>query len=124
LSKSDSPRLRKLLDGARHAFSMQGPHGPLADSDRELLGRLAKFVVRRRLASAAILLLESLRPLNYVGSQAMLFLRPFAATLFREGEYEKLAAILERREGLHALIEAIEAMQAAADSQAGKEAKP
>jgi len=68
----------------------------------------------------AVLLLESLRPLNYVGSQAMLFLKPFAATLVREGEYERLAAILERREGLHALVEALEAMQAAADSEAGK----
>jgi hypothetical protein len=56
----------------------------------------------------AVLFLESVRPLNYVGSQALLFLRPFLTPLFAVREYEQVAAILERREGIAALVAAID----------------
>jgi hypothetical protein len=111
LSRAGWPRARRVLSGLRHAFALDGPHGPLTEADRQLLGRLAAFIVRRRLGPAAILFIESLRPLNYIGSQALLFLRPFVVPFLKEAEYERLAAILERREGLGALIEAIETEQ-------------
>jgi len=95
--------------GFRHAFALEGPHGPLTEADRELLRRLAFAIVRRRMSGPAVLFLQSVRPLNYIGSQAMHFLRPFLTPLFNPQQYERLAAILERREGISALIEAIEA---------------
>ncbi len=63
------------------------------------------------MGAPAVLFLSSLRPLNFVGSQAMLFLKPFLTPLFNTQQYERLAAILERREGISALIEAIETAQ-------------
>jgi len=94
--------------GARHAFALEGPHGPLDEADRELLRQLALAIVRRRMVGPAVLFLESLRPLSYVGSQAMLFLRPFLTPLLNTERYDRLAEILERREGVEELVKAIE----------------
>ena len=109
MSRPGWPRAARFVAKLRHAFALEGPHGPLTDADRELLARLAGFVARRQMASPATLFLESLRPLNYVGSQALAFLHPFVGPLFGERDYERLTAVLERREGIAALIEAIEA---------------
>jgi len=108
LSRARWPRVARLARGLRHAFALDGPLGPLTEADRELLARLASFVVKRRMAGPAILFLESLRPLNYVGSQAMVFLRPFIAQALGEKDYGRLAEALERREGIGALLDAIE----------------
>ncbi len=108
MSKARWPRIARLRKSLRHAFSLESPHGPLSDADRELLGRLAQAIARRRLVGPAILFLESLRPLSYVGSQAMVFLRPFLTPLFDPASYERLAEILERREGIEELVQAIE----------------
>ena len=108
----------RLMAGARHAFAMDGPHGPLGEADRELLRRLALAIVARRMSMPALLFLQSVRPLNYVGSQALTFLRPFLTTLFKTADYDRLAAILERREGIGALVEGIEAALARGEDKA------
>lgn len=82
--------------------------GPLTDADRALLAQLAMAIARRRMVMPAILFLESLKPLSYVGSQAMIFLRPFLTPFLNTERYERLTQILERREGLDALVQAIE----------------
>ena len=97
---------------------MDSPHGPLTDEDRDLIGRLAEKIVARGMALPAVLFLQSVRPLNAVGSQAMIFLRPFLTGLFFNPEqYDRLAAILERREALGALVEAVETAQAAREGK-------
>jgi len=102
-------RWQNFRAGLRHAFALRSPLGPLNREDHALLSKLADAVVRRRMAAPAILFLGSLRPLGYMGSQAMVFLRPFATLLFKPSDYERLTAILERREGIDALLNAIEA---------------
>jgi hypothetical protein len=102
-------RWQSFRAGLRHAFALRSPLGPLNQEDHALLSKLAGAIVRRRMAAPAILFLGSLRPLGYMGSQAMVFLRPFATLLFKPSDYERLAAILERREGIDALLNAIEA---------------
>ncbi len=103
---------RRFAAGLRHAFSLKTPHGPLTDEDRALMERLADAIVRRRMATPAVLFLQSVKPLNALGSQAMVFLRPFVAGLFRPEKYDRLTAILERRDGIEMLLAAIEAAQA------------
>ncbi len=105
--------VRKFREGLRNAFDLQSPHGPLTDDDRRLLSRLAGAVVKRRMAAPAVLFLGSVRPLNSVGSQALVFLRPFLTGLFNTEDYDRVVAILDRREGLEALSDAIEAAEAA-----------
>jgi len=104
--------MAKLLAGLRHAFAVDGPFGRLTDADRALLARLAAKVVARQMAGPAILFLESVRPLNYIGSQALVFLRPFLEPFFNPADTRRLAQILERRAGLRALVRAIEAAAA------------
>ncbi len=121
---SDKPdnklsRWQRLRESLRHAFDLHGPHGPLEPEDLELLDRLAEKIVNRRMATPAVLFLQSVQPLNAIGSQAMVFLRPFVTGLFFKPEqYDRIAAIMERREGINALISAIEAAQLAKESTA------
>ncbi len=76
------------------------------------------MVVVRRMATPAILFLGSIRPLNSIASQAMVFLRPFLSNLlFKQADYDRMVEILDRREGIEALMEQIEAAQEAKDRE-------
>jgi hypothetical protein len=57
----------------------------------------------------AILLLESVKPLTFLGSQALLFFEPMVRAFFSVPEYDRVAALLERRESVEALLVRIEA---------------
>jgi hypothetical protein len=64
--------------------------------------------VRYRMTVPAILFLESVKPLSFLGSQAMYFFEPMVRAVFRVPDYERFAAMMERRENLEALLVAIE----------------
>ena len=53
----------------------------VSDAQRAAVERVARFVVRFGLAVPAILALESVRPLSFVGSQFMYLLSPADALL-------------------------------------------
>jgi hypothetical protein len=57
----------------------------------------------------AILLLESMKPLSFLGSQALIFFEPMVRAFFTLPDYERVASLLERRESLEALMVRIEA---------------
>ena len=97
----------RFRTGWANAFAPNA-HGPLTDEDRALLNKIADAVIRRQMETPAILFLQSVRPLNGLGSQALVFLRQFLTSLLKETTYDRVTAILERREGLTALVEAIE----------------
>ena len=59
----------------------------------------------------AILLLESVKPLSFLGSQALLFFEPMVRAFFSVPDYDRAAALLERRESLEALLVRIEAKE-------------
>ncbi len=56
----------------------------------------------------AILFLESVKPLSFVGSQALYFFEPMVRALFSVPEYERFAALVERRENIEVLLVKIE----------------
>ena len=64
--------------------------------------------MRYRMTVPAILFLESVKPLSFIGSQAMYFFEPLVRALFPLPEYERFAAMMERRENVEALLVAIE----------------
>ena len=66
------------------------------------------MTVRYRMTVPAILFLESVKPLSFVGSQALYFFEPMVRALFAVPEYERFAAMMERRENVEALLVAIE----------------
>jgi hypothetical protein len=72
------------------------------------LDRLAEFAVSRRMTVPAILFLESVKPLSFLGSQALYFFEPMVRALFTVPEYERFAALMERRENIEVLLVKIE----------------
>ena len=80
----------------------------LTEQDAELLDRIAARIVRLGLATPAIFFLESVRPLNFVASQAMVFFGPLATALLPRHDYDRLARILEDRESIEELLTRIE----------------
>jgi hypothetical protein len=99
---------------AREATTrLPGPPEPpapdLPDPDEaRILERLAEATVRHRMTVPAILFLESVKPLSFVGSQALYFFEPMVRALFAVPDYERFAAMMERRENVEALLVAIE----------------
>ncbi len=77
-------------------------------ADIELLNRLAKKIVSRRMTIPAVMFFESIKPLNFVGAQAMIFIQPFVTVLFTIPEYERVRVLLERRETLYKFVEILE----------------
>ena len=57
----------------------------------------------------AIFFLESMKPLSFVGSQAMHFFEPLVHAFLPVRDYERFALLMERRENLEALLVKIEA---------------
>jgi hypothetical protein len=99
-------------------MASEGP--PLAAEDLALLERVAARVVELHLEVPAILTLESVRPLSFVASQAMIFFQPLVQALLRFSDYQRFAALAERRDALEALIGLIE--RRAEESRAARRA--
>jgi hypothetical protein len=92
--------------------SADAPERELSPEDAEFLDRLAGWLAERRLATAAVLFLESVKPMNFVGSQAMFFFEPMVKAFLTGEGYTRFARIMERRENVERFLERIEAADA------------
>lgn len=92
----------------QQAFSLERYEEPLTDQERRLLEKIAAAVVRRRLETPALFVLESAKPLNYLGSQAMAFFEPVVRGLFAATDYGRVRRILERRQSVEWLLQEME----------------
>ena len=89
-----------------HAFSIP-KHDSFEDQDIALIDSLAAYLVGRKMTVPSLMLLESGRPLNFIGSQFLVFLSPFA-TMFLSGEkYARFTRILEKRGCIDVIIDRI-----------------
>jgi len=95
----------------------------LTQDERELLFKLADFVVQRGFTVPVILTLESVKPLNYIGSQALVFLEPFVQAAFKDiSKYNTFRRMMEKRDNVERLLQKIEELDAI-QSQKEKEIK-
>ncbi len=78
---------------------------------REVLEKLTDILVRRRLTTPAIFILEAGKPLSFVASQSMLFFEPFLEAFFPAGDYHIVAEALEDRENVEWFIQRLEAAE-------------
>lgn len=92
----------------RHAFAIDASAEAITAEEEVLLSKVAAGVVRRQLEVPAGMFLESVRPLNFLGSQALVFLQPILGMVLNPAEVEKFARLLEKRNALPRLIELIE----------------
>ena len=105
-------KLAQLQAGLRHAFAVRPQFQPLASEDVGLMERVADVIVKRGMAAPATVFLESMGPMNFLGSQALHFLTPIIECAFNVKEVEQVARLLERRETIPQLIAIIEAQSA------------
>ena len=82
--------------------------GQYSEEELELLDKVARKVVYWKMAVPAIMTLESVKPLNYIGSQAMVFFEPIVQSIFNIKEYDTFRQMLERRDSLEKLLLRIE----------------
>jgi hypothetical protein len=92
----------------RDAFAIPRDADPLLPDDLLLLERVAEAVVRRGMAAPAVVFLESMAPMNFLGSQAVHFFTPLLEVVFPHRDVERAALLLERRDTLARLAALIE----------------
>jgi hypothetical protein len=93
----------------KHAFAVIPEGRALTLDDLALLERVADAVVKRDMAAPATVFLESIGPMNFLGSQALHFLTPILDLACKNTEIEHVASLLERRDTIPRLIALIEA---------------
>jgi len=74
----------------------------------EIIHKIAQKVVDLKLTTIAIVMLESSKPLSFVGSQLMVFFQPIFTSVFPLIQYDEFAALLEDRKNVEILIQEIE----------------
>lgn len=95
----------------------------LSPKQEEILDKISKKVVQWKMAVPAIMFLESVKPLSYLGSQVMVFFEPFVHALFNLPEYSEFQQMMERRENVERLLQRIEKFDAEAYEEEKKRKK-
>ena len=102
----------KVCAELSHAFSTTSGAEVFTIEDLALLERVADAVVKRGMTAPATVFLESLGPMNFLGSQALYFLTPIVEWAFNAKEVEQVAHLLERRDTISRLITIIDTKSA------------
>jgi hypothetical protein len=102
----------KVREELSHAFSTTPDAEVFTTEDLALLERVADAVVKRGMTAPATVFLESLGPMNFLGSQALHFLTPIVEWAINAKEVEQVARLLERRDTISRLIAIIETKSA------------
>ena len=105
-----STRRQRTWEALKFAFRVS-PSKPLGEEDLQLLESVAEAICSRGMAAPALLALESSRPMSFLGSQALVAIKPFVDLLVSTEKYDRFTAILERRDGIEALIDRIGRME-------------
>jgi hypothetical protein len=98
---------RKIRNFLGNAFALD-KEKDINPDDSSYLDCLAQKIVDRGLATPSIIMLESLSPLNLIGSQIILFLSSILSCVFSTKELEKLAGLLENRKTIQLFCSMLE----------------
>jgi len=85
---------------------------PSPERQKELLTKIADQIVKRKMTTPAILFFESVKPLSFVGSQALVFLQPIIQAFLNRREYDEIVLMMEERENVEKLLIEIENQEA------------
>lgn len=113
--------IKDLFFWRKESFKIEST--PLTPEQEQILDRIAKKVVYWKMTTPAILFLESVKPMNYVGSQMLVFFEPFVQTLFNVKEYNEFIKIVEERENVERLLVKIEKFDAELEEKERQEKK-
>ena len=99
---------QRVSRGLKHAFAVRSEDERLTAEDEAILDKAAQGVVRRGLGGPATMLLETVRPLNFLGSQGLVFFEPIVSVALDAEKYRRFCQLLEKRTAIPALLAAIE----------------
>lgn len=93
----------------KHAFAVDppGPAEPTPEQ-KSAVDKVCAEIVRRHLTMPALVFLESSRPLNFLGSQAMHFFMPIVSAITDSRGPQHFAEFLSRRGSIDYLCRRIE----------------
>ena len=98
----------KITQELKKAFALNNSTAPLPAEDQALLEKMAAVIVHRKMSTPTIFFLESMGPMNFLGSQALHFLTPILALACPTKELEQAARLLEQRDMIPYFIQLIE----------------
>lgn len=114
-----------LVDKIRFAFSTGTVEKfEPSSQQKEIVDQVAREVVRRRMAAPALLFLETMRPLNYIGAQAMHYFKPIISAILTTEKYSQFAAFLEHRESVDYLCDRLDYYDNIKEDTGSKEKEP
>jgi hypothetical protein len=74
----------------------------------DFINMLAREIVQRQLTVPAIMFLETVKPLSFLGNQLLIFANPVVSLVVRTQNYYKFVRMIEDRENVEKLTIAIE----------------
>jgi len=80
--------------------------------DKEVLTRFSRRIVERGMSVPAILFLESVKYVSFLGSQVMVFFGPIITSFIRSEPYYRITELLEDRKNIEFILIEIERMEA------------
>src|SRR4026207_2247276 len=101
-------RLRQLCNGARPPCASEPAPSALSTDDIQFMERIADALVKRGMGAPAALFLQSMGPMNFLGSQALHVLTAIIECALDGKDMERLARPLARRGVFSRLITLIE----------------
>lgn len=78
------------------------------EEEEQLIEKAAGEILKRKLATPAILFLEMHKPLGYIGSQAAIALSPFIVPLFGFDFVNNYSRLFSKRDNIEKLIVRLE----------------
>ncbi len=95
----------------KHAFAVGTPGSATpTEAQQAIVERLCREVVRRRMTTPALMMLEMGRPLNYVSAQMLHFFQPFLSFLANATEYQAFTEFLEQRGSIEYIVKRLETL--------------
>lgn len=96
-----------------HAFAVERAEDfSPSDEQQQIADHICQEIIRRDMVTLAILSLETCRPLNYIGSQAIHFFSPFLSILVDRTAQKTFAEFLEQRGSIDWMCQRLETLSA------------
>jgi hypothetical protein len=103
--------ISKVVNWLKHAFAVEVPGAAEpSEAQRAIIEKLCREVVRRRMTTPALLMLETGRPLNYVSAQLLHFFQPMLSFLANAAEYQAFTEFLEQRGSIDYIVARLETL--------------
>ncbi len=113
----------KLKKFFSQAFAL-GADVCLTATDADILKRIAKFIVDKQMGEPALMFVQTLAPLNFIGASSLHFFEPFATMVLNKKDYNHFAELLENRRAVETLAKFIEEEMELREKDAAEEAEP